>query len=58
MFKVGPQFFLGAKARSPRAPLGPFHTDVRIYATEPRSGLRITWIGHSTSLVEIDGYAS
>jgi len=55
IFKVGPRFFLGAKARSPQTPLGPFHTDARIYDTAPRSGLRITWIGHSTSLVEIDG---
>jgi L-ascorbate metabolism protein UlaG (beta-lactamase superfamily) len=55
MFKVGPQFFLGARARSPRNPLGPFRTDAKIYATTPPSGLRITWMGHSTSIVEIDG---
>jgi L-ascorbate metabolism protein UlaG (beta-lactamase superfamily) len=55
IFKVGPRFFLGAKARSPREPLGPFHTDAAIYATKPRSGLRITWMGHATSIVEIDG---
>ena len=55
MFKVGTKFFLGAKARSPRGVLGPFRTDTTMYRTPPRSGLRITWIGHSTSLVEIDG---
>jgi L-ascorbate metabolism protein UlaG (beta-lactamase superfamily) len=55
MFKVGPRFFLEAKARSPRGQLGPFHTDGRIYSASPRSGLRITWMGHSTSIVEIDG---
>jgi hypothetical protein len=55
MFKVGPQFFLRAGARSPRQPLGPFHTDARVYATSPRSGLRVTWFGHASSLVEIDG---
>lgn len=55
MFKVGPKFFLGSRERSPRGPLGPFHTDAGTYATDPRSGLRITWIGHSTSIVEIDG---
>ena len=26
------------------------------FATSPASGLRITWLGHSTLLVEIDGY--
>jgi L-ascorbate metabolism protein UlaG (beta-lactamase superfamily) len=55
IFKVGPRFFFGAAARSPRLPLGPFQTDPRIYATTPESGLRITWFGHSSSLVEIDG---
>jgi hypothetical protein len=55
MFKVGPRFFLDAKARSPRGPLGPFHTDPQIYAAQPKSRLRITWIGHATSIVEIDG---
>jgi len=55
MFKVGPRFFFGAAARSPRHPLGPFHTDPRVYATGPKSGLRITWFGHSSTLVEIDG---
>jgi L-ascorbate metabolism protein UlaG (beta-lactamase superfamily) len=55
IFKVGPRFFLGAKERSPRAPLGPFRTDPRVYATPPRSGLRITWLGHATSILEIDG---
>ena len=55
MLKVGPQFFFGAAARSPQNPLGPFHTDASIYAAAPGSGMRITWIGHSTSLIEMDG---
>jgi hypothetical protein len=55
MFRVGPQFLLGAKARSPHGPLGPFHTDPTIYTTDPRSGLRIPWIGHATLLIEMDG---
>jgi len=55
LFKTGPDFFLGAKARCPQGPLGPFHTEAAVYSTEPRSGLRITWIGHATSILEIDG---
>jgi L-ascorbate metabolism protein UlaG (beta-lactamase superfamily) len=55
MFRVGPRFLFGAAARSPRHALGPFHTDPRVYATSPQSGLRVTWFGHSSSLVEIDG---
>ena len=55
IFKIGPRFFLDAKARSPQEPLGPFETDSGIYSTQPSSGLRITWMGHATSIVEIDG---
>jgi L-ascorbate metabolism protein UlaG (beta-lactamase superfamily) len=55
IFKVGPSFIFGTAARSPKRALGPFRTDPRVYATRPQSGLRITWFGHSSSLVEIDG---
>lgn len=55
LFKIGPRMFFGRAARSPKHPPGPFHTDARIYATSPASGLRVTWFGHSSSLVEIDG---
>lgn len=55
LFKMGPRFFFGAAARSPRHPPGPFHTDPRVYATSSQSGLRVTWLGHSCSLLEIDG---
>lgn len=39
----------------PLIPLGPFHTDAAVYKKKPASGLRITWIGHSSLLIEIDG---
>jgi L-ascorbate metabolism protein UlaG (beta-lactamase superfamily) len=39
----------------PAKKLGPFVTDVNIYKTPPSTGLRITWIGHSSILIEIDG---
>ena len=55
MFKVIPRFLFGAAARSPRIPPGPFHTDPRVYEMQPQSGLRVTWFGHSSSLLEIDG---
>jgi L-ascorbate metabolism protein UlaG (beta-lactamase superfamily) len=55
LLKAGPRIFLGAKARSPRRPPGPFHTDGTLYASASRSGLRITWMGHASSLLEIDG---
>lgn len=55
LFKIGPEFFLGGRARSPKHPPGPFHTEPAVYANPPASGLRITWFGHSSSLMEIDG---
>jgi L-ascorbate metabolism protein UlaG (beta-lactamase superfamily) len=55
IFKVGPRIFLGRAARSPLRPPGPFRTDASVYGTNPASGLRVTWFGHSSSLVEIDG---
>lgn len=39
----------------PKKQLGPFKTDTSIYQTPPESGLRITLVGHSSLLIEIDG---
>lgn len=48
--------YINNKAESvPEIPLGPFSTDTSIFKTHPASGLRITWIGHSSILIEIDG---
>jgi L-ascorbate metabolism protein UlaG (beta-lactamase superfamily) len=55
IFKVGPRILFDTAARSPRHPLGPFHTDPRVYETGPVSGLRVTWFGHASSLIELDG---
>jgi L-ascorbate metabolism protein UlaG (beta-lactamase superfamily) len=41
--------------RTPKRSPGPFRTDARVYVNPPASGLRVTWMGHSTTLVEIDG---
>jgi L-ascorbate metabolism protein UlaG (beta-lactamase superfamily) len=35
--------------------LGPFTTDTTVYKKKPASGLRITLVGHSSLLIEIDG---
>lgn len=55
MLKVLPLYLTNKEERVPRTPVGPFHTDPSVYATSPASGLRITWFGHSSTLVEIDG---
>jgi len=55
MFKVLPRFLSNKAEKFPRTPLGPFKTDVGVYQVAPDSGLRVTWMGHSSMLVEIDG---
>jgi L-ascorbate metabolism protein UlaG (beta-lactamase superfamily) len=55
IFKVLPLYLTNKAETVPRRPLGPFTTDVSVYATTPESGLRVTWMGHSSLLVEIDG---
>jgi L-ascorbate metabolism protein UlaG (beta-lactamase superfamily) len=55
MLEVLPQFLTNKEERTPKIPPGPFRTDARVYEAAPASGLRVTWFGHSSSLVEIDG---
>ena len=47
-------FICGGERRVPREPL-PSMTPLEVWAKKPQSGLRITWLGHSTMLIEIDG---
>jgi L-ascorbate metabolism protein UlaG (beta-lactamase superfamily) len=55
LFKVLPRFLSSKEEKTPRQRLGPFRTDVAVYGAAPVSGLRVTWMGHSSMLVEIDG---
>ncbi len=41
--------------RIPSKPLGPFHSDITAINQLPGDALRITWLGHSSTLLEIDG---
>ncbi len=53
--RVFVEYLTNREERVPREPLGPFQTDARIFASRPASGLRVTWLGHSSSLVELGG---
>jgi L-ascorbate metabolism protein UlaG (beta-lactamase superfamily) len=55
IFKLLPHYLTNKAETAPVKALGPFGTDVSIYAKAPESGLRVTWMGHSSLLVEIDG---
>jgi L-ascorbate metabolism protein UlaG (beta-lactamase superfamily) len=49
------EYYNNTAENTPKQPIGPFKTDISVYNTPPASGLRITWIGHSSLLIEIDG---
>ena len=50
------RWLLGKEEREPKAPLGPFRADVAALAAPvPADALRATWLGHSSTLLEIDG---
>jgi L-ascorbate metabolism protein UlaG (beta-lactamase superfamily) len=55
MFKILPLYLTNKEERFPKNPLGPFKTDVSLYQQPPASGLRVTWFGHSSLFIEIDG---
>ncbi|HLX81966.1 MAG TPA: MBL fold metallo-hydrolase [Burkholderiales bacterium] len=48
------EFLCGGERRVPRGPL-PSLNPLEAWARPPASGLRATWLGHSTVLIEIDG---
>ena len=48
-------WFGGSKYRTPDAPIAVLARKANDFAVAPTSGLRITWLGHSTLLLEIDG---
>ena len=50
------RWLLGKEERAPRRPLGPFRADAAALAAPvPADALRLTWLGHSTTLLEVDG---
>ena len=49
------EFLRGGEGRVPPAPL-PSVSPLEAWARPPESGLRVTWLGHSTVLIEIGGW--
>ena len=47
-------FMFGGERRTPPGPL-PSMSPLSTWTKKPQSGLRVTWLGHSTMLIEIDG---
>ena len=55
MLGVAYLYITNKEERRPTRALGPFRTEVAVYERAPASGLRVTWMGHSSMLLEIDG---
>src|SRR6185437_227600 len=49
------EYYSNKAENNPKQTIGPFKTDSLIYKSRPKSGLRITWVGHYSLLIEIDG---
>src|SRR6476660_4306671 len=49
------EYFFGNEGRVPAAAL-PVENPVVTWTRAPETGLRATWLGHSTVLLELDGY--
>ena len=56
VLKMTIKMIAGGADRKPKHQLGPFVTDTSVYNTPPANGLRVTWLGHSCLLLEIDGH--
>lgn len=50
------RWLMGQEERAPRRPLGPFRADAAaLQEPVPAEALRVTWFGHSSTLIEMDG---
>src|ERR1700722_15290872 len=49
------EYINNSAENTPTKTMGPFKTDPSVYNKAPLTGLRVTWIGHSSLLIEMDG---
>lgn len=54
-WKLFMQYMTNKAEVIPKKRVGPFKTDTSVYQKNPDTGLRVTWMGHSGLLIEIDG---
>lgn len=54
--RMARRWLTGPEEREPKIPLGPFRADAAALAAPvPAAAVRVTWLGHSTTLLELDG---
>jgi L-ascorbate metabolism protein UlaG (beta-lactamase superfamily) len=49
------QWFFAKQARVPKGVIPTVQLNAASFDNPPESGLRVTWLGHSTAIIEIDG---
>lgn len=54
-FRVLRKWFQKHPGREPEQPLGPFKADLNILNHLPDNEVRVTWLGHSGTILEIEG---
>lgn len=54
-FKVLKKWFQKHPGREPRVSPGPFRTDLKLLNSLPNNSIRATWLGHSSTILEMDG---
>src|ERR1700761_9858253 len=55
MIPILKEYYSNTAENIPKKSLGPFKTDVSVLQAPSETGLRVTLIGHSSLLIEIDG---
>lgn len=54
-WRVMKKFWQKHPGRKPEKPLGPFSVDSNALRLIPKEAIRVTWLGHSTCLLDVDG---
>ncbi|HZH63852.1 MAG TPA: MBL fold metallo-hydrolase [Flavisolibacter sp.] len=54
-FRVLKKYLQKHPGREPKKPLGPFKLDTSLINNLPSQALRVTWLGHSSLILEVDG---
>lgn len=54
-FQVMWKYMTAKEEREPKQPIGPFSVDTSHYSYTPKKGIRVTWMGHSSLMIEVDG---
>lgn len=55
MIPILKEYYNNKEESTPKQIIDPFNTDTSIFNSPPPNGLRVTWVGHSTTIIEIDG---